>query len=300
MAEQTTPYRPYDPDSETYDIEPYRQDTANQVAPYNFGRSGRAFPSNDSLPLFISDYDGEPDPGEYMPAPRTRRGMGLSSRILAAVVAAAAVAVLFAAFSADATRDIIVSAKASIAAAMPAPSAAAQPDAAKLTARDIQLKDPARVTAPSATTMGGARAMATVAVAAPVAVTAVAATPAAAAPSRVEIASAYQSALQSRPPVATAPIKSIDPDTMAAMMKRAMSLLEAGDIPPARLLLERAADAQEASAAFLLAQTYDPAVLGTPDMRSIAADPAAARGWYEKAAQLGSADAQARLSQMQN
>lgn len=73
-----------------------------------------------------------------------------------------------------------------------------------------------------------------------------------------------------------------------------------GDIAPARLLLERAADAQEASAALLLAQTYDPAVLGTPDTRSITPDPAKARDWYQKAAQFGSQDARQRLSQIQN
>ena len=83
-------------------------------------------------------------------------------------------------------------------------------------------------------------------------------------------------------------------------MNRARALLAAGDIPPARLLLERAADAQEASAALLLAQTYDPAVLGTPDMRSITPDPAMARDWYQKAAQFGSPEAQQRLAQMQN
>jgi TPR repeat protein len=83
-------------------------------------------------------------------------------------------------------------------------------------------------------------------------------------------------------------------------MNRAKGLLAAGDIPAARLLLERAADAQEASAALLLAQTYDPAVLGTQDERSITPDPAAARAWYQKAAQFGSADAQQRLAQLQN
>ena len=50
----------------------------------------------------------------------------------------------------------------------------------------------------------------------------------------------------------------------------------------------------------MLAQTYDPPVLGSQDMRSITPDPAAARLWYQKAAQLGSADAQRRLSQIQN
>ena len=83
-------------------------------------------------------------------------------------------------------------------------------------------------------------------------------------------------------------------------MEGARSLIAIGDIAPARLLLERAADAQEASAALLLAQTYDPAVLGTPDMRSVTPDPAMARSWYQKAARFGSLDAQQRLAQMQN
>ena len=108
------------------------------------------------------------------------------------------------------------------------------------------------------------------------------------------------------PPVAAAPVPStplarrIDPDELAALMKRAGSLIEAGDIAPARLLLERAAEAQDAHAAFLLAQTYDPAVLGAQDMRSITPDPAKARSWYEKAVQFGSEEARQRLAQMQN
>ena len=73
-----------------------------------------------------------------------------------------------------------------------------------------------------------------------------------------------------------------------------------GDIAAARLLLERAANAQDATAAFVLAQTYDPAVLGTKDTRSITADAAAARDWYRKAEQLGSAEAKQRLTQLQN
>ena len=86
----------------------------------------------------------------------------------------------------------------------------------------------------------------------------------------------------------------------AGLMARAKSLLTIGDIAAARLLLERAANAQDATAAFLLAQTYDPAVLGTKDTRSITADAVAARDWYRKAAQLGSAEARQRLSQLQN
>ena len=83
-------------------------------------------------------------------------------------------------------------------------------------------------------------------------------------------------------------------------MSRAKSMLAVGDIPTARLLLERAADAQDATAAFLLAQTYDPVVLGTRDIRTITPDPAMARDWYQKAARLGSAEAQSRLAQLKN
>ena len=75
-------------------------------------------------------------------------------------------------------------------------------------------------------------------------------------------------------PAIPAAVRRLDPDELAALLKRAKGLIAIGDIAPARLLLKRAADAQEASAALLLAQTYDPAVLGKQDMRSITPDPA--------------------------
>jgi hypothetical protein len=101
-------------------------------------------------------------------------------------------------------------------------------------------------------------------------------------------------------PVAVAPpARRIDADELAALMTRAKALLASGDISPARLLLERAAEGQDAGAALMLAQTYDPAVLGTQDIRNITPDPAMARNWYQRAAQLGSPDAQRRLSQLQ-
>jgi TPR repeat protein len=95
-----------------------------------------------------------------------------------------------------------------------------------------------------------------------------------------------------------APARRIDPDELVALLKRAKSLLAIGDITSARLLLERAADAQEAEAALMLAGTYDPQVLGSQDLRSVTPDEAAARVWYQKAAQLGSADAKRRLGQL--
>jgi hypothetical protein len=123
---------------------------------------------------------------------------------------------------------------------------------------------------------------------------------------QADIVSAYHTALQSQAPAArtgneaAAPSKTIDAETLAALMTRAKSLLALGDIAAARLLLERAANAQDATSAFLLAQTYDPAVLGVRDTRSITADPVMARDWYRKAASFGSAAAQQRLTQLQN
>jgi TPR repeat protein len=99
--------------------------------------------------------------------------------------------------------------------------------------------------------------------------------------------------------IAAPPARRLGADELVTLMTRAKSLLAAGDIASARLLLERAADAQEPSAALMLAQTYDPAVLGTQDIRNITPDPAQARIWYQRAAQLGSPDAQRRLSQLQ-
>jgi hypothetical protein len=124
-------------------------------------------------------------------------------------------------------------------------------------------------------------------------------------PTRDEIAAALRSAHQNQPEMlqpaaATPPVRQIDADELATLLKRAKDSIAIGDIAAARLLLARAADAQDASAALLLAQTYDPAVLGTPDARSITPDPVAARGWYQKAARFGSLAAQQRLAQMQN
>jgi TPR repeat protein len=284
MVEQATHDRLYDPD-----IAPYGENISDHRRPsYRFGQSARTRSDPDHIPLFLSDRDGEPHPSEYMTPLRKQPGVSISSRLLAGSLAAAAMAILLALFSSDATRDIIVSAKASIAGGLPAPSDAAQPDATQLTARDIQLKEPIRLAAPANQPSG------------------VRSDPAVAdAPTRAEIATAYQSALQSGVPAAATPTalppaRKLGNDELATLLNRAKGLLSAGDIPPARLLLERAADAQEASAALLLARTYDPDVLGTQDARNIVPDPAMARVWYQRAAQLGSSDAQRRLSQLQN
>jgi hypothetical protein len=124
--------------------------------------------------------------------------------------------------------------------------------------------------------------------------------------SRGDIAAALRDAQQTQPEIpqpkaaAAPPPLGLPADELVNLMRRARALIEVGDVSPARLLLERAAEAQEASAALLLAQTYDPAVIGTQDLRSITADPALAKAWYQKAAELGSPEARGRLAQIQN
>jgi hypothetical protein len=299
MVEHTNQHRSYDPDAETYDG--YDDETRDYpVGSYKFGRSAK----DHSVPLFLSDPEGEPDPDDFgMPLRRSKR-LSISSKVLASVLVAAAVAVLCALFSSDDMRNIAINAKASFNAVLPGPSVAAQPDSVQLTARDIQLKDPARATGPANMAAGALPPN----VAPPNVRTQAPGARVAMAPSREDITTAYQSALQGRapaaaPPAATAvpaaPVRRLDPDELATLMTRAKGLLAAGDIPPARLLLERAADAQEPTAALMLAQTYDPAVLGTQDARNIIPDLEVARTWYQRAVQLGSAEAQRRLSQMQ-
>jgi hypothetical protein len=260
-------------------------ESGSEFRPYRSNPSMAAkgcFLPDDPIPLFLSSPAEEPKPPELAKA---RYKAVISPRILkAGILAAAAAAIVFAVLSVENPLPLFANAKASligISARQPATpmKSAAEPIAVGLTGAG-----------PSTPIV---QSSADVAALPP------------AAPTREEIAAAFKAAHQSQPeirqpPVAAPPARLIDAAELAALLKRAKSLIAIGDIAAARLLLERAADAQEAGAALLLAQTYDPAVLGTPDARSITPDPAMARGWYRKAAQLGSPDAQQRLAQMQN
>jgi hypothetical protein len=78
---------------------------------------------------------------------------------------------------------------------------------------------------------------------------------------------------------------------IAALEAGGRQLMLAGDIPNARLVLQQAAEAGNATAALLLGATYDPTFL-PPDMTN---DRWLARLWYEKAKALGSTEAAVRL-----
>ena len=316
MVDHTPRYRPYDLDIDVHD----KTLTDRRVAPYKFEQSVRTDShTEDPVPAFLSGYDDEPDPSEYVTPLRKDGRRSVSARILAGVLVTAAAAILFAMFSSDATRDIIVNAKASIAASLPA-YAALQPDPAQLTARDTQLKNPndaARLSAPANQTPG-VRAVTTAAVA----------------PTREEITTAYQSAmpdgrapavtpLAATPPGAPAPVAAappaaapvaalppapvpepmiagdaihrLDPNEIASSLRRADDLIASGDLAAARLVLRRAANAGDARAAMTLAGTYDPAILEKLGVHGFVPDVAMARAWYEKAKKFGSAEAPQRL-----
>jgi len=86
------------------------------------------------------------------------------------------------------------------------------------------------------------------------------------------------------------------PDEVAALLKQGRELVALGKFRFARLLLEQAAEAKNASAAFAIGQTYDPLIERSAARPDAPPDLAMARTWYEKAKDLGSAEAAQRLS----
>ena len=84
----------------------------------------------------------------------------------------------------------------------------------------------------------------------------------------------------------------------AQYLDRATVLLKDGDIASARLFLQRAADEGLAEAALVMGGTFDGAELALLKAHGIRPDPAEARRWYERAAELGSGEAQDRLQRL--
>ena len=107
-----------------------------------------------------------------------------------------------------------------------------------------------------------------------------------------------QPAIQT-PPAAVLPepraVVSLSSDEVASMLKRGRELLAAGDIASGRLMLTHVAEAGNAEASFLLAGTYDAAMLAKLRVVGVQPDSAKARSWYAKAAEQGSLEARQRL-----
>jgi hypothetical protein len=88
---------------------------------------------------------------------------------------------------------------------------------------------------------------------------------------------------------------SLTRDEIAALLKRGQDLIAAGDIASARLMLTHLAEAGDAQASFILAGTFDAAVLAKLRVVGAQPDPEKARTWYARAAELGSLEAKQRL-----
>src|SRR5215831_3724068 len=98
------------------------------------------------------------------------------------------------------------------------------------------------------------------------------------------------------PPPST--VAAPDRDEVAVLLTRARAYLSAGDVAAARLVLRRAAERDDPQAALALGGTYDPVMLKRLGIINFHSDPAQAREWYRRAAELGSADAALRLEQL--
>jgi hypothetical protein len=94
------------------------------------------------------------------------------------------------------------------------------------------------------------------------------------------------------------PAPQLDQQEIANLLQRGQVYLENGDISAARPLLRRAAEAGDVRATLALARTYDPAVLKQLGALGATADIAKARAWYQKASELGSAEAVMRLQRL--
>ena len=82
------------------------------------------------------------------------------------------------------------------------------------------------------------------------------------------------------------------------LMEKGDQELDNGNVSSARLFYEYAADAGLAEAAMALAATFDASELAKRNVRGIAPDAKEAQRWYERARELGAAEAQQRISRL--
>jgi hypothetical protein len=119
---------------------------------------------------------------------------------------------------------------------------------------------------------------------------------------RLEWAAAQSPAsTAAQPPASPAksfPIRQLEREEIADLMRRGEAFVATGDLASARLVLQRAAEGGDARAALTLAGTYDPIVLEKLGIQGFASDIAAARTWYERAKEFGSAEAPRRLEML--
>ena len=93
-------------------------------------------------------------------------------------------------------------------------------------------------------------------------------------------------------------LRSDESDRIEDLIKHGQKMVEVGYLAGARAYFKRAVEAGSGEAALLLGACYDPAFIEKIGAQGIKPDPQEARNWYERAKQLGIADADAKLAEL--
>jgi Bacterial SH3 domain len=93
-------------------------------------------------------------------------------------------------------------------------------------------------------------------------------------------------------------LRSGESDRIDGLIKHGQKMIEVGYLAGARAYFKRAVEAGSGEAAVLLGATYDPAFIDKMGAQGIKPDLNEARSWYERAKQLGIADADAKLAEL--
>ena len=96
-------------------------------------------------------------------------------------------------------------------------------------------------------------------------------------------------------PPATEQTATLDPEDMERLAGKAAEAIRNGDIASARLVLEHAARAGDATALYALAETYDPRVLVKLKVQGMQGEPETARQLYQRALDKGVEEARSRM-----
>src|SRR5262249_48968910 len=107
------------------------------------------------------------------------------------------------------------------------------------------------------------------------------------------------------PPVARVappplPTRVLAPAVIEVLVEPGQEFAASGDFVTARVVFQRAAEAGNAVAALAMGASYDPAVLAGLGARGVDADVNKARSWYQRAKDLGLAEASRRLDLLAN
>jgi len=94
--------------------------------------------------------------------------------------------------------------------------------------------------------------------------------------------------------------RTLAPEEIELLVKQGQEFAAAGDFVTSRIVFQRAAEAGNAVAALAMGASYDPVVLASLGARGVEPDVNKARVWYQRAKDLGLAEASRRLDLLAN